>query len=42
MSFHVNHDSLEMSNKFNQIPENVDILVTHNPPFNVLDLAWVK
>lgn len=29
-------------NEYLKIPEDVDILMTHQPPFNILDLAWSK
>ncbi|ETO27691.1 hypothetical protein RFI_09441 [Reticulomyxa filosa] len=28
--------------KWDAIPSNTDILITHTPPFNILDLAWGK
>lgn len=31
------HRGPEMAAKWNQIPDNVDILITHGPPYNILD-----
>jgi Icc-related predicted phosphoesterase len=36
------HDSEKMYAKFNEIPADTDILLSHIPPHNILDLAWVK
>ena len=27
---------------YDKIPENIDILLTHNPPLHIVDLAWVR
>lgn len=32
----------ELPKKWKMIPTNTDILITHQPPQNVLDLAWVN
>ena len=40
MAFHANEDQQEVV--FSAIPEDTDVLLTHQPPFNCLDLAWVR
>ena len=35
-------DGPEMEAAFSAIPTDTTILMTHNPPFNILDLAWVR
>ncbi|KAL6075958.1 putative adult brain protein 239 [Balamuthia mandrillaris] len=42
MAFHVTHDGNRMRAAFSSMPEDVDIAMTHLPPFNVLDLAWLN
>ena len=32
----------ELETKWQKIPDNVDILITHSPPFSILDLAFDK
>jgi len=32
----------ELAHKWDKIPTDVDVLITHNPPFNLLDLAFQK
>jgi Icc-related predicted phosphoesterase len=33
---------LEIQEKWDLIPTDTDVLITHQPPFNILDLAWSK
>jgi hypothetical protein len=33
-------DEAERAKHFALIPTDTDIVITHNPPFNILDLAW--
>jgi len=42
MGFHVDHDSIAMKEYFDRMPYGTNILLTHSPPFNILDLAWVQ
>jgi Icc-related predicted phosphoesterase len=42
-AFNVPRNSTKMEEIWNQIPENTDILVTHGPPFSILDYVhWSK
>ncbi len=41
MSYHVDHDGSEMLKKLSQVPQGVHFFISHVPPFNVMDLAWV-
>lgn len=34
--------SRNLKQKWQQIPDDTKILITHVPPFNIMDLAWVK
>jgi len=34
--------SSHLYRKWRNIPEGIDILVTHMPPLSVLDLAWAR
>jgi len=40
--FWAQQDSGEMAQKWEQIPSSTDILVTHSPPFNIIDLAFME
>lgn len=40
MAFHASEDQQEVV--FSTIPTDTDVLMTHQPPFNCLDLAWVR
>ena len=42
-AFNVPRNSTRIEKIWNQIPENIDILVTHGPPFSILDYVdWSK
>jgi len=41
-AFWAQQDSGEMAQKWEQIPSSTDILVTHSPPFNIIDLAFME
>lgn len=36
-AFNLPRNSKELEDKYNKIPEGIDILITHNPPFGILD-----
>ena len=38
-AFNLPRNGQELEDKWNEIPEDVDILITHGPPFGILDYA---
>lgn len=39
---HMGFSSKHLNDKWSAVPTDVDVMVTHMPPFNMLDLAWTK
>jgi predicted phosphohydrolase len=39
-AFNLSRAGLDLYDKWNQIPDDVDILITHGPPQKILDLAY--